>query len=48
MGSQEPAEYHYTINSGPYEGLDHREVLREVIALWERYLDAIDKAAQTP
>jgi hypothetical protein len=41
-------KHHYPINSGPYKDRDQRDVLREVITLWERYLDAVDKTAGAP
>jgi hypothetical protein len=40
-----PVLYHYLINSGPFEGRDQRDVLREAIEWWGCQLDAIDKVA---
>jgi hypothetical protein len=38
-----PPLFHYTIVSGPFEGRDHRDVLREAIQWWAFQLDSIDK-----
>lgn len=35
---------HYLINSGPFEGQDQRDVLREAVKWWEEYLDNVDQA----
>jgi hypothetical protein len=37
-----PPLYHYTLISGPFEGRDHRDVLREAIQWWACQLDSID------
>lgn len=39
-----PTLYHYTVNSGPYEGRDQREVLQEAIDWWDAYLGRIEDA----
>lgn len=36
----------YKITSGPYEGMDQREVLREAISWWESQLNEIDARVQ--
>ncbi len=38
-----PTLYHYTISSGPYKGRDQRELVKEAIDWWEKYLDNIDR-----
>lgn len=45
LGQNKPTEYHYLIKTGPFTGQDQREVLRQAIAWWEHYLDAIDRTA---
>jgi hypothetical protein len=46
LGASKPTvTHHYLINSGPFAGRDQRDVVREAIAWWEAYLDAIDKTA---
>ena len=36
-------EYHYFINSGPFQGRDQRDMIREAISWWENHLNNIDK-----
>lgn len=38
-----PTLYYYTISSGPYKGRDQRELVKEAIEWWEKYLDNIDR-----
>jgi len=45
LGQTRPADNHYLINVGPYQGREQREVLAEAIAWWEEYLANIDKRA---
>lgn len=40
-----PTLYHYTMNSGPFAGRDHRDVVAEAIQWWEDELKTIDEAA---
>jgi hypothetical protein len=35
----------YLVDAGEFEGRDQRDLIREAIAWWETYLDAIDAAA---
>ena len=46
LGQNKPVEHHYLLNTGPYAGQDQRDVLREAIAWWEQYLDAVDGRAR--
>jgi len=39
-----PAIYHYVLNGGPYQGWDHRDVLRNALTWWEQQLEQIDQA----
>lgn len=39
--------YHYTINSGVYKGRDQRDVLKEAIEWWQKYLDVIDRQCKS-
>jgi hypothetical protein len=34
----------YLVNAGEFEGRDQRDLIRDAIAWWEEYLDAIDAA----
>jgi hypothetical protein len=34
----------YLVNAGEFEGRDQRDLIRDAIAWWEKYLDAIDAA----
>ena len=34
----------YLVNEGEFEGRDQRDLIRDAIAWWEKYLDAIDAA----
>ena len=45
VGQSRSVEYHYLVNTGPFAGHDQRVVLREAVAWWEQYLDAIDNEA---
>lgn len=45
VGQNKPTEHHYLITTGPFTGQDQRDVLRQAIAWWEAYLDAIDLEA---
>ena len=45
LGQSRPVEHHYLVNTGPFAGRDQRVVLREAVAWWEQYLDAIDNEA---
>jgi hypothetical protein len=38
-----PPLYHHTVVSGPFEGRDHRDVLREAIQWWVCQLDSIHR-----
>lgn len=40
-----PAIFHYVMNTGPYAGMDQRDLIREAIAWWEQALNAIDASA---
>ncbi|HEY9209789.1 MAG TPA: hypothetical protein VIO56_00125 [Methylotenera sp.] len=43
-GANQPADYEYVINTGPFKGHLQRDVVKEAIAWWEQHLDAIDSA----
>ena len=45
LGQNKPVENHYLVNTGPFAGRDQREILREAIAWWEKYLDSIEHEA---
>lgn len=45
LGQNKPDEHHYLVSNGPFAGRDQRDVLREAVAWWEQYLDAIDNEA---
>ncbi len=38
-----PVLYNYSISSGPFEGKDYRDILREAIDWWGHQLDTIDR-----
>ncbi len=44
----DPVVYEYPIHTGAFAGQDQREVVRQAIAWWHGYLDAIDRAAGQP
>jgi len=46
LGAKPWSEHHYLINSGPFNGREQRDLLREAIAWWEGYLDQIDADAE--
>jgi hypothetical protein len=43
-----PVLYNYSISSGPFEGKDHRDILREAIEWWGYELDTIDNEGGEP
>lgn len=45
LGPSRSVDYHYVINTGPFAELDQRDLLRQAISWWEKYLDEIDTAA---
>jgi hypothetical protein len=38
-------KYHYHMNSGPFEGQDPRELIKEGIAWWEQQIADIERDA---
>lgn len=38
-----PPIYHYTMDAGPFQGRDQRDLIAKAIQWWETQLDAIDR-----